>query len=207
MSSHGEGGPLQAGKETPPETESASTLIRTSSLHEVAVCCSLSPTFSKVLLSTWLSAICASELSTGGPQPENAPGLHTDTSLCLWRSGHTAVLESNTFPEIWLSHQKGSSHRLDCVSLVLCPHQPSTFLAGSSQSVSKSVTPGMCMLHHFSPVWFSVTLWPVACQAPLSVRFSRQEYWSGWPFPPPEDLPDPGTKPSLLQLLHCTQIL
>ena len=37
----------------------------------------------------------------------------------------------------------------------------------------------------------------VAHQAPLSMGFSRQEYWSGWPFPPPRDLPDPGIKPTL----------
>ena len=36
----------------------------------------------------------------------------------------------------------------------------------------------------------SVTPWTVACQAPLSMGFSRQEYWSGLPFPPPGDLPD-----------------
>ena len=41
----------------------------------------------------------------------------------------------------------------------------------------------------------SVTLWTVACQASLSVGFSRQEYWSGLPFPSPEELPDPGIKP------------
>ena len=35
----------------------------------------------------------------------------------------------------------------------------------------------------------------VALQAPLSVKFSRQEYWSGLPFPPPGDLPDPGIEP------------
>ena len=35
----------------------------------------------------------------------------------------------------------------------------------------------------------------VACQAPLSVKFSRQEYWSGLPFPSPGDLPNPGTEP------------
>ena len=46
------------------------------------------------------------------------------------------------------------------------------------------------------------TLWTVAHQAPLSVGFSRQEYWSGLQWPPPEDLPDPGIKPSLLCLLH-----
>ena len=37
--------------------------------------------------------------------------------------------------------------------------------------------------------------WTVARQAPLSMGFSRQEYWSGLPFPPPEDLPDPGIEP------------
>ena len=35
----------------------------------------------------------------------------------------------------------------------------------------------------------------IACQAPLFMEFSRQEYWSGLPFPSPEDLPDPGIKP------------
>ena len=38
------------------------------------------------------------------------------------------------------------------------------------------------------------TLWTTACQAPLSMEFSRQEYWSGLPFPPPGNLPDPGTE-------------
>ena len=38
-------------------------------------------------------------------------------------------------------------------------------------------------------------LWTVACQAFLSMGFSRQEYWSGLPFPPPGDLPNPGVKP------------
>ena len=39
-----------------------------------------------------------------------------------------------------------------------------------------------------------VTPWTVALQAPLSMEFSRQEYWSGFPFPSPGDLPDPGTE-------------
>ena len=41
----------------------------------------------------------------------------------------------------------------------------------------------------------SVTPWTVACQAPLSMEFSRQESWSGLPFPSPEDLSDPGIEP------------
>ena len=40
-----------------------------------------------------------------------------------------------------------------------------------------------------------VTPWTVAHQAPLSMGFSRQEYWSGLPFPSSRDLPDPGIKP------------
>ena len=42
----------------------------------------------------------------------------------------------------------------------------------------------------------SATPWTVACQAPLSVGFSRQGYWSEWPFPSEGDLPDPGIKPA-----------
>ena len=44
--------------------------------------------------------------------------------------------------------------------------------------------------------------WTVALQAPLSMEFSRQEYWRGLPFPPPGDLPDPGIKPKFWHLLH-----
>ena len=42
------------------------------------------------------------------------------------------------------------------------------------------------------------TLWTVAHKSPLSVGFSRQEYWSRLPFPPPGDLPDPGVEPTSL---------
>ena len=44
---------------------------------------------------------------------------------------------------------------------------------------------------------------PMDCSPPLSMGFSRSEYWSGLPFPPSGDLPDPGIKPHLLHLLHC----
>ena len=45
-----------------------------------------------------------------------------------------------------------------------------------------------------SRVQLFVTLWTVACQAPISVEFSRKEYWSGLPFPTPGFVPDPGIK-------------
>ena len=46
-----------------------------------------------------------------------------------------------------------------------------------------------------SHVQLFVTPWTAACQAPLSMGFSKQEYWSGLPFPSPGDLPDPGIEP------------
>ena len=46
-----------------------------------------------------------------------------------------------------------------------------------------------------------MTLWRVARQSPLSMRFSRQKYWSGLPCPPPGDPADPGAEPCLLCLL------
>ena len=49
------------------------------------------------------------------------------------------------------------------------------------------------------------TPWTVACQAPLSMGFPREEYWSGLPFPPPGDLPSPGTEPRVSSI--CWWIL
>ena len=46
-----------------------------------------------------------------------------------------------------------------------------------------------------SRVRLFATLWTVALQAPLSMGFPRQEYWSGLPCPPPRDLPNPGIEP------------
>ena len=55
-------------------------------------------------------------------------------------------------------------------------------------------------------VWLFLTPWTVAHQAPLSMEFSRQEYWSGLPFPSPGELPDPGSEPwsPILQEVSCT---
>ena len=69
-----------------------------------------------------------------------------------------------------------------------------------------------------SRVRLFATPWTVAYEAPLSMGFPRQEYWSGLPFPPPGDLPESGLKPrspallayyllSDVGLLHCRQIL
>ena len=68
----------------------------------------------------------------------------------------------------------------------------------------------LLLLSCFSHIQLCVTLWTAACQAPQSIGFSRQEYWSGLPCPPPGDLPDSGIEPTspvsysfrLLRLLH-----
>ena len=61
------------------------------------------------------------------------------------------------------------------------------------------------MLSHFSHVWLFVTPWTTACQGPLSMKFSRQEYWRRLPFLSSGDLPHPGIKPgspALQELLY-----
>ena len=66
-----------------------------------------------------------------------------------------------------------------------------------------------------SAVSGSVTPWTVALQAPLSMGFAGQEYWSGLPFPFPGDLPGPGIEPAspalaggffIAELLRCVQL-
>ena len=59
-----------------------------------------------------------------------------------------------------------------------------------SSSISSGCSPG-CLLSRFSRVQLFMTPWTAARQAPLPMGFPRQEYWSGLPFPPPGDLPDP----------------
>ena len=56
----------------------------------------------------------------------------------------------------------------------------------------------VCVLSRFSYIRLCATPWTVVRQAPLYMEFSRQEYWSGLPFPPPGDLPNPGTELSSL---------
>ena len=67
-------------------------------------------------------------------------------------------------------------------------------------TVSQGYIPVMCMcvLSCFSRVWLFVTPWTVACQVPLSMGFSRQEYCSGLPCPSPGGFRNPGIKPRSL---------
>ena len=64
-----------------------------------------------------------------------------------------------------------------------------TYARTTSLYVAHACAQMLCCIQLF------VTLWTVACQSPLSMGFSRQEYWSGLPFPSPGALPDPGIEP------------
>ena len=99
-----------------------------------------------------------------------------------------------------------------CVCWPLIPYQPLSFANIFSHSVGCFFVLLifffflLCHVYvpsHFSGVWLFATLWTIySPQAPLSIGFSRQEYWSGLPYPPAGDLPDPGIKPE--SLVSCT---
>ena len=63
-----------------------------------------------------------------------------------------------------------------------------------------------CLLSHFSHIQLYVAVWTVVYQVPLSMGFSRREYWSGLPFPPQGIFPTQGSNPRLLQLLHAGRV-
>ena len=93
----------------------------------------------------------------------NTSLLHRD-SLLLYSS---AILDLRVSNIHWLKENKGFLFK-----------QPYCFV------INKRFA---CMLSPFSHVQLFTTLWTLACQAPLSMIFSSQKYWSGLPCPPPED--------------------
>ena len=111
--------------------------------------------------------------------------------LCPWTQGLDLGL---------LSHGQVSSLKRSSANPLLSPHTcpwllpvSSPWLAVPFYSVGSSSAYAVCT-PSLNCVQLFVTLWSVAHQAPLSIGFFRQEYWSGLPFPPPGDLPDPGIK-------------
>ena len=154
--------------------------------------------------------------------PERLLGaLALDWSSCLFSTKTLPNLKDQPQPSILASsHLPGSSDH-PCNSKILDPSsrpQPFAALGGiisfykatgeQLRQISGKKNLGVggnkltrrlqhqlhaCVLSH---VHLSATLWTAACQAPLSMGFSRQEYWSGLPCPHPGDLPDPGIKAS-----------
>ena len=117
------------------------------------------------------------------------------TFILLCNSHHHPAPKSFTFLN-WNS-----------IPIKLCPppHYPHPWLLTSTNALSDSmnltILGTLYVLICFSHVRLCATLWTVACQAPLFMGFSRQEYWSGLPCSSPGDLPDPGIELNLLRLL------
>ena len=115
----------------------------------------------------------------GGPAAvtphQDASFLYTEPLgrvLGLWIALEDAMLENGCLWFIPGSHRGEAA----CLCLLTCPHSPR-----------------MCT-YVFDPVGLFATPWSIAHQAPLSMGFFRQEYWSRLPFPTP-DLPNPGIEP------------
>ena len=88
--------------------------------------------------------------------------------------------------QMWYS--LGASGQWGC-----CIRWPLRISCSLSAGISASSCVCACMLNH---VQLFAAVWMRARQAPLSMGFSRQEYWSGLPFPSPGDLPNPGIEPA-----------
>ena len=115
-------------------------------------------------------------------------GLWTSCSLCLERfspDGRTAGS-----PSLWVCSRVCSTFQHPA-----CPRTLASISCISSLQWFSSIGRA-CILSCLGRVRLFVTPWTAAHQAPPSMGFSRQEYWSGWPFSPPGDLPDPGIEPA-----------
>ena len=167
------------------------------------------------LKSRFLAGLCSFWKLQGSPflclfqhrGAAHSPWLMVSSSI-LEASGVTSESPSDSFYQTHLDNPEGSLH-LKVLSLI--PSAQSLLLykglgrgclgwgGGSQDGERKRESPCLpqlcCAPSRFSHVWLFVTLWTIAHQAPLSMGFSREEHWSGLPFPLLEDLPNPGVEP------------
>ena len=145
--------------------------------------------------------------SPQAPRPWDSPGKNTGVGChCLLREAHSKNLKFHRKRFLVKDSRDKFLTRVISWSLIpwgtvcvavtaSCPCNAHPFFLPNRTSVLSKIQCAR-VLSHFSPVWFFMTLWTVAHQAPLSMGSSRQEYWSGLPCPYPRDLPDPGIKPA-----------
>ena len=102
--------------------------------------------------------------------------------------------------------RRSTEHSIDIEHLLYTRHDSTWYLTSSIASTSIQTEGVLLFPQGYSVFWLSCVLyvfciaapWTVACQAPLLMEISRQEYWSGSPFPSPGDLAYPGIDPSFL---------
>ena len=107
------------------------------------------------------------------------------------------ISQARTLEWVSISLSRGSSRTRDQTH-VACTDRRILYHKATGKPFERDFSLYACVLSHFGHVRLFTTLRTVAHQAPLSMGFSRQEYWSGLPCPPPGDLPDPGIKPESL---------
>ena len=126
----------------------------------------------------------------------------TRTLSQLGREGHFLNVTENSYSKPAISiRRKGEKHKA-------FPLRRGVMQARPLSSLFQQRTGSPCQhnqtlkvkVKSLSRVRLFATPWTVAHQAPPSMGFSRQEYWSGLPFPSPEDLPNPGIEPGSLPL-------
>ena len=128
--------------------------------------------------------------------PGSIPGLGKSSGEGNGNPLQCSCLENPTDGEAWwtaiygVAQSRTRLKRLSSNSSKVLQRQYSA-LFKSTELRDRCVRVLIC----FSCVRLFVTLWTVACQAPLSMGFSKQEYWSGLSFPSPGDLPNPGIEP------------
>ena len=144
--------------------------------------------------------ICQAPLSMGFPRKEYwsglpfpSPGVLPNSRIKPTSLGSPALaggLFTTTLPRK-LQYRKYTANNIDNIILILQ-------VGGSNQWINSLITSGQ-QIYRWKWKWSRVQLFStprtVAHQSPLSMGFSRQDYWSGLPFPSPGDLPDPGTEP------------
>ena len=165
----------------------------------------------------WVFSSCSKQISHCGEI------CLTNLSHCLsfWRAWALDMQASGTQLSMWAQQSccKGSvvpqhvgspwvrdQTHVPCISRLILNHW--IWLISSSlvllcQGWFRNWT---CVLRLFSLVWLFVTLWIVACQAPLSMGYSRQEYWNGLPCPPPGYLSNPGIFPTRTRVSYVSCI-
>ena len=130
---------------------------------------------------------------TRPPYPSPAPGVYSNSCAMSWWC-HPTISSSVTLFSSCLQSSPASGS-----------FQMSQLFTSGGQNIGVSASASVLPMNtqdwfplkvkSLSYVWLFATLWTVAHQTPPSIGFSRQEYWSGLPFPSPGNLPDPGIKP------------
>ena len=168
-----------------------------------------------------LESVSEKESSTASPQSFPNPPTHGQTQpplpvdgtspqgllwtprLCSCNSALHLLLDKFLLPSLWAPEGQGPglylhpwpqclAHKVGEGSLsIYWVNQQMTYVSSRNNLAWERQGNSFCVCVSHSHVRLFATTWTVACQAPLFMLFSRQEYWSGLPCPSPGNLPDP----------------